>query len=800
MRKFDEREPAQTVADNSLRSLRVVMARAIDVVWRADASGGVTGVTPCRPNERAGDGELDDTEVAQLEEHWRRCAQVVERFSGVYHIRNDAQAAQTFLIRAVPVLDERDAVLYWEGIAAETDDFPEPDTRFISEVAAVLSSSLNYSTIINRLAHTSIDRFCDLCAIFTRATDGTIGLAATARSGPLAAFAQEALQKLATEAIDARQPRLLVGTANSRSMIVAPLLVGKSCAGAIAFLESKRVSSFEAHDVDTAIIVARQLAMALERIKTIDRERANTERFVYLARATDALFTSLDPSRTFELLLEGLVDGFADYAVAARLSDAKLKTIASAATRAQFRDTVELEIIANLGERRAILSSGISDVRRGRHLHQGPLLETKRPRSWMMVPLFLGDAVYGTIVCCSNTHAFDRDELELFKEIGRRASLALEHAETFAREQRLTQTLQQATLPTRLATIANVSLSAVYRPAALELKVGGDWYDAFDLDEHRVLLTVGDVTGHGLEASIVMGKLRHAINVAAMYEPDPVRILDAAERILVRRFPGSVATAFVAIFDSRLGTITYANAGHPYPILRYGDGSMKELEADGLPIGMRSLGPPGRALTKRLENASLLAFYTDGLVEATRDLLVGERLLRTALASDAALFVDNAAGLVEQFCLDGPSPDDVAIIILNFVQSQRWAFDSRDRRAARRARREFLRSLARQAASGADLYAAEVIFGELAANAVQHAGSRIEVALEWVARQAVLHVIDRGSGYVSADRQAPDPLVERGRGLWLVQRLGATLEVEVLPGFGTHVRAMLPIRQPDFAV
>ena len=85
------------------------------------------------------------------------------------------------------------------------------------------------------------------------------------------------------------------------------------------------------------------------------------------------------------------------------------------------------------------------------------------------------------------------------------------------------------------------------------MQVGGDWYDAFDLDDHRVLLTVGDVTGHGLEASIVMGKLRHAINVVAMYEPDPVRILDAAERVLLRRYPA--ASRRLSSQSSTCGTV-----------------------------------------------------------------------------------------------------------------------------------------------------------------------------------------------------------------------------------------------------
>jgi serine phosphatase RsbU (regulator of sigma subunit)/anti-sigma regulatory factor (Ser/Thr protein kinase) len=428
----------------------------------------------------------------------------------------------------------------------------------------------------------------------------------------------------------------------------------------------------------------------------------------------------------------------------------------------------------------------------------GPLYEAAPPRTWMMIPLFSGGTIFGALLCCSNTRCYDAGELELAQEIGRRAAFGLEHAESFARERRLVHTLQQATLPTRLARVEGATLSAVYRPAASEVQVGGDWYDAFDLDDHRVLLTVGDVTGHGLEASIVMGKLRHAINVVAMYEPDPARILDAAERILLRRYPDSIATAFVAIFDSKQRTITYANAGHPYPFFRGDDGSLEQLEADGLPIGLRAFVPGSKSRSRGASNASLVAFFTDGLIEATHDMLAGESLLRQALNSNAILYVENPAHFLESFCVRDQSPDDVAILLLNFVEAQRWTFDSDDRRSARRARREFLDRLEAAAQPGSDFKAAEAIFGELASNAVQHAAGPVDVALEWCGN-AVLHIIDRGESCSDLQWRQPDVSAESGRGLWLTQQLGAQLDIERLPGFGTHVRAVLPITAADLS-
>ena len=792
MKSLNKREPSPASTERTLQSVRFVMARMTDVLWQADADGNVVGITPCRPALPTGEGDLDEGEVERIEQLWTKCVRCVERFSALYHVHAPGSGPRTFLIRAVPVLDERDAVQYWSGIAAETDGLGEADTRFISEAASVLSSSLNRGTIVNRLVQASVDHFSDLCAVHTFDDDGQMHVEGIAERE--LGVTPESFEAVVEEAARTRQPLLRIYASRNpaRSLIVVPLLVGTSCIGALTFLESARLTSFGGRDVDVAVVVARQLAMALENIKTFEREQHLSRRFRFLARVTDGLFATLDSSRMLQHLLDALGEGFADHAAAGGLADGRLQILAASGTDGRMCDDVAAEIVASLHDRRSILAGATPDVLRpGRH-KSGPFVDAAHAKSWMMAPLLVGDSVYGAIVCSSNSRYFDAGELELLEEIGRRASLALEHGESFARERRLIQTLQQATLPTRLATVHGATLSAIYRPAASEVQVGGDWYDAFELEDDRVLLTVGDVTGHGLEASIVMGKLRHAINVVAMYERDPARILDAAERILLRRYPGSVATAFVAVLDTRSRSIVFASAGHPYPIVRASDGSLTELVAEGLPVGLRSVGAPAKSATARLDDATLLAFYTDGLTEATRDIFAGERKLREALSSETVFFVADPAQFVEEYCLRGQSPDDVAVLLLNFVESRRWTFDSGDSRAARRARREFVRCLETAAESRCDVKAAELIFGELVANVAQHASGTIDVSLEWRDHTAVLHVIDRGAGYATSARRPNDLFAENGRGLWLIRRLGGQLGVETLDGYGTHAQVVLP--------
>ena len=340
-------------------------------------------------------------------------------------------------------------------------------------------------------------------------------------------------------------------------------------------------------------------------------------------------------------------------------------------------------------------------------------------------------------------------------------------------------------------------LLAATLAAAKALDYPADKLTVFLLDDGGT-----DAKVHSQDPRVSIPAQRRRATLMALTERLDVRYLARAknEHAKAGNLNAGMAVSdgeLVAIFDAGRQTLTYANAGHPYPILRSNDGSLEELRADGLPIGLRSESPQAHGVTKRVDDAALLALYTDGLTEATRDLFAGERRLREALSSDAIFFVGSPAKFVENFCLADEPGDDVAILLLNFVPSRRWAFHSSDARAARAVRRQFLSALASEAKPESDFKAAELIYGELAANVAQHAAGTIEIALAWHYGRAVLHVTDRGEGYAASQRPPTDLLIEHGRGLWLVQRFGAQLEVELLPGYGTHVRARLPIERGD---
>jgi anti-sigma regulatory factor (Ser/Thr protein kinase) len=314
------------------------------------------------------------------------------------------------------------------------------------------------------------------------------------------------------------------------------------------------------------------------------------------------------------------------------------------------------------------------------------------------------------------------------------------------------------------------------------------------LDDGAIVVNVGDVTGRGPDAAVIMGKVRHLLAIAPSYERDPARILDTVESVLGRRYPDTIVTAFLGIISPDRKSITFANAGHPLPLLRRGNGTV-ELRADGLPIGLRRDAEPAESRTADLTGAKLLVLYTDGLTEVQHDLLKGFEHLQQVVNCDAVLHTHNPARFIEESCLGGRADDDVAIMTLSFEVSKRWSFDAENARAAQDARAEFVQYIRAHVNDGFSVSAAELVFGELIGNVVRHAPGPIDIDLDWSNQSPILHVIDRGPAFEAENALPQDILSESGRGLYIVRRLASDVRVEHVPGYGNHVTVELPLRR-----
>jgi hypothetical protein len=179
-------------------------------------------------------------------------------------------------------------------------------------------------------------------------------------------------------------------------------------------------------------------------------------------------------------------------------------------------------------------------------------------------------------------------------------------------ELRMARDIQQDLLPKDLPQLEGWKISCRYQPAT---EVGGDFYDFLELKDGRLGLVVGDATGHGMPAALVMATARSMLRAVAQNTESPGEVLRKANDPLFTDIPPNMfVTCFYCILDPESGRLLYANAGHDLPYLHRG-GDVEELRARGMPLGLM----PGMSYEEQevtLEAGDSALFYSDGLVEA----------------------------------------------------------------------------------------------------------------------------------------------------------------------------------------
>jgi serine phosphatase RsbU (regulator of sigma subunit) len=180
-------------------------------------------------------------------------------------------------------------------------------------------------------------------------------------------------------------------------------------------------------------------------------------------------------------------------------------------------------------------------------------------------------------------------------------------------ELRLARSIQRASLPKEVPTLEGWQISPFYRPAR---EVGGDFYDFHPLSEGRLGLVVGDATGKGVPAALVMSTTCGMLRLAAQSSSSPGEMLQRVNETLFPYIPSNMfVTCFYAILDPKSASLSYANAGHDLPYLHRRSGAAEELRAKGMPLGLM----PGMGYEEEetiLQAGESALFYSDGLVEA----------------------------------------------------------------------------------------------------------------------------------------------------------------------------------------
>ncbi|GAA3506267.1 SpoIIE family protein phosphatase [Streptomyces prasinosporus] len=293
-------------------------------------------------------------------------------------------------------------------------------------------------------------------------------------------------------------------------------------------------------------------------------------------------------------------------------------------------------------------------------------LDPRRPL--LCVPLLTRRAALGVLTLSPPGERWDPDDAVMLIELARRAAIAIDNARRFEHNRDIAETLQRALL-TDLPATPGLSLAARYLPATHGLNIGGDWYDAFRQRDGSLITVIGDVTGHGLHAAVMMSQLRTALRAYAVDGGSPGRLLTRLHGFLHHLQPDLYATAVIARFHPDEPMLTWAAAGHPPPVLRLPDGRVRTLDAKpgamlGIPLKQEIADH-----TERLAPGSTLALYTDGLVERrARGIDPGIERLAAALGSFGPAELDadlegSADRILNPLLSDSERDDDVCLLL-----------------------------------------------------------------------------------------------------------------------------------------
>ncbi|MGW2746306.1 SpoIIE family protein phosphatase [Streptomyces sp. NPDC001450] len=305
-------------------------------------------------------------------------------------------------------------------------------------------------------------------------------------------------------------------------------------------------------------------------------------------------------------------------------------------------------------------------------LAQGyPGIPMGQVNSWAYLPLIASGRPVGTCVLgFDEIHHFTEKDRGVLTALAGLIAQALERARLYDSEFAVAHGLQQALLPHRLPAVPGIRTVARYLPATSGMDIGGDWYDVIPT-AGGARLVIGDVEGHSIAAAATMAQLRSAVRAFAAAGHTPADMMAGVNRTLID-LDSSLLASCCCIHLEPHGRHAYAvTAGHPPPLLRRPDGTTDALDLDVSPV----LGVDHTSVYMQtrltLPPGSVLALYTDGLVEEPgTDIDVGIDRLRASLAHARAGSLDELADRILHDARGSPyRADDIALLLTELVPS-----------------------------------------------------------------------------------------------------------------------------------
>ena len=299
-------------------------------------------------------------------------------------------------------------------------------------------------------------------------------------------------------------------------------------------------------------------------------------------------------------------------------------------------------------------------------------------RSVLAVPLGVGANVFGIIYADSplSDNRFTEDHLKVLTTLSSVAAIRVENArlteeqmerERLEREQQVASEIQQRFLPAAAPQVDGYELQGISFPC---YEIGGDYYDFIQREDGKLVVALGDVSGKGTAAALLMSSLHAAIHAQADTHDSIVETIEAVNRYLTESIPPNrFVTLFYAELDPERGRLTFLNAGHNPPLIVHAGGTMEQLASGGLPLGIMADAEFREGRTQ-LHPGDVMVIYSDGVSEAVNP--TGEEFGPTRLYEVVARNLDaSASGIrdriesaLTKFCQGTPAADDITLVIV----------------------------------------------------------------------------------------------------------------------------------------
>ncbi len=490
--------------------------------------------------------------------------------------------------------------------------------------------------------------------------------------------AEEALERgrpiILTREQDAALTDGVLGELGVQSMAVVPLSVpGQPAAVAYGYLSGPGV--FEDDVIDFATKISSSLSLALSNSLLFHDAMRSARLSGTLAKVDEALLSALTLDDVVAKLVEEASRAAgADRALVIRVDGhsytiTHVRGIADDLVGVSREDSFYPAFAIAATERQPVLVSDTwNDPRTNKEF-----VVPNNLRAFRLLPLTTqGEVTHVLALVNDEPRQFDDADRQSAQRMAAAMSLALTNAYLYERERRIADQLQDAllALPDE---IPGVEFSHAYHSAADAARVGGDFYDIFDLGDSLIGITVGDVAGKGLDAAVLTSLAKNTVRAHASERgKTPAQVLTLTNDVIYgATSPESFITLFFGVLDCRSGRLTYANAGHTTAMVVSPDAKPGRLSATGTLLGAFA-GVEYSELEVVIEPRSLLFLYTDGLTEARGgNGLYGEDRLSDFLA---AAHVSNTSQLVEDVVIEvlsysgGTLGDDLAILAVQRLE------------------------------------------------------------------------------------------------------------------------------------